>query len=259
MSPHDRDALNTLLRHNFVSFIQRTFQTVAPGQVFMPTWHIEAIAHHLMLCMQGRVRRLIITLPPRSLKSICASVAYPAFLLGHDSGARIVCVSYAEGLALRHARDCRTVMQSRWYQDAFSTRINPRKNTEAEFETTAQGRRLATTIGGTLTGLGGRLIIVDDSMKPSDAASETRRRAILEWYETNLVTRLDSKKHDVIIVIMQRLHVDDLVGYLLQKGEDWTHLDLPAIAEVPQDILIGENEFHHRAAGDVLHPAREPL
>jgi predicted phage terminase large subunit-like protein len=152
------------------------------------------------------------------------------------------------------------VIESDWYRRLFPhTRIDPRKNTESEFETTGRGYRLGTSVGGTLTGRGGNLIVIDDPIKPGDAMSETRREAVKQWYDATLSSRLDSKTEDAIILIMQRLHIDDLVGHVLAKGEAWTHLDLPAIAEVQQVIAIGNNKVYRRAAGELLHPSREPV
>ena len=131
---------------------------MAPGQQFLPNWHLEAIAYHLTLCMTGQIRRLIISIPPRNLKSICASVAFPAFVLGHHPSARIIGASYSQELAAKHARDCRAVMEAPWYQAIFAAaRLDRRKMSEAEFATTAKGYRLATSVGGTLTGRGGNL------------------------------------------------------------------------------------------------------
>src|SRR4029077_2518106 len=116
---------------------------------------------------------------PRSLKSVCASVAFPAFVLGHNPRQRIICVSYSEGLARKHANDCRAVMRSNLYRRLFpNTRISPKKDTELEFATTRGGNRLATSVGGTLTGRGGGLIIIDDPMKPQDAMSESAREGV---------------------------------------------------------------------------------
>lgn len=259
MSADLRRLLELKTRTDLAAFIHRSFQTVVPGQRYRHSWHIEAIAWHLQQCLAGTIRRLIVTMPPRSLKSICASVALPAFALGHDPSQRIIGVSYAQELALKHARDCRAVLASAWYKALFpGTRLDPRKNTEAEFETTARGYRLATSVGGTLTGRGGSLIIIDDPMKPGEAMSATRRAAVHEWYDGTLVSRLDHKVSDVIILVMQRLHVDDLVGHVLEK-EAWTHLDLPAIAGQAHAVAIGPGEEHHRAVGEVLHPEREPL
>ena len=260
MNYDDRSFLNALLRNDLTAFTQRCFQTVVPGQKFLSNWHIEAITHELERIRRGETKRLIITLPPRNLKSICASVAFPAFVLGHDPSMRIVCASYAQDLTAKHARDCRNVIESTWYKQIFPrTRIDPRKNAESEFETTARGYRLGTSVGGTLTGRGGNLILIDDPMKPAEAMSETKRSSVKEWYDSTLSSRLDSKTVGAIVLIMQRLHTDDLVGHVLDKGTDWTILDLPAIAEIPQEIIIGDGRSYNREAGEILHPDREPM
>ena len=260
MKPQDRALLDAVLRNDLFSFTQRCFQTVVPSQIFLPNWHLEAIAYQLERVRRGETRRLIITLPPRNLKSISASVAFPAFVLGHDPSARIVCASYAQDLTAKHARDCRIVMESGWYKELFpGTRLDPRKNTEAEFETTARGYRLGTSVGGTLTGRGGSLILIDDPMKPSEAMSETKRTNVAEWYDSTLSSRLDRKTEDAIVLIMQRLHVDDLVGHVLEKGAQWTQLNLPSIAEGPSEIELGPDSTYKREAGEALHPDREPL
>lgn len=255
----NRELLHAILRQDLVAFTQRCFQTVVPGQTYLPSWHIEAISYSLERCRRGEIRRLIVTLPPRSLKSICASVSFPAFVLGHDPSRRIVCASYSQDLSAKHARDFRTVLESAWYQHLFpGTRIDQRKNTEGEIQTTAQGYRLSTSVGGTLTGRGGNLILIDDPMKPAEVMSEVKRTAVSEWYDSTLTSRLDCKTEDAIILIMQRLHVDDLVGHLLEKEENWVHLNLPAIAEEDEEIPLGEGRVHCRKVGDLLHPEREP-
>ncbi len=255
----DRRILLAALRQDLVSFIERTVQTVAPVADYLPNWHIDAIAYHLEQCFDRRIRRLIITLPPRNLKSICASVAFPAWVLGRDPRQRIICASYANELTVKHARDCRVVMESAWYKEVFpGTRLNPKKCTELEFETTQQGYRYSTSLGGALTGRGGSILIVDDPIKASDATSDLKRQAVKEWFDGTLYTRLDNKKEDVIIVVMQRVHVDDLVGHLLEKDSEWTHLDLPAIAIEDQEVPVGPSSVYYRKAGEVLHDAREP-
>ncbi|MCH7910393.1 MAG: terminase, partial [Candidatus Hydrogenedentes bacterium] len=245
------------LREDLSSFIQKTFSTVDPSAAYRHNWHIDAIAWNLERCMQGEIRRLIITVPPRNLKSICVSVAFIAWVLGHDPARRIIVVSYSEDLAKKHSRDCRAVMESPWYRAVFpGTRLDPGKNTEIEFMTTQRGFRLATSVGGTLTGRGGNIIIIDDPLKPTDAMSEAKREAVKQWYNGTLYSRLDSKADDVIILVMQRLHVDDLVGHVLEQ-EPWVHLNLPAIAESSQRIQTGPETFIDRRAGDVLHPEHE--
>lgn len=259
MAALDRRDLQAVLRTDFVSFIERTVQTVSPASNYLPNWHVEAIAWHLEQCRHKLIKRLIITLPPRSLKSICASVAFPAWILGHDPRQRIICASYANELTVKHARDCRAVVEADWYKQAFpGTRLNPKKVTEQEFETTKKGYRYSTSLGGALTGRGGSIVIVDDPIKAADAMSELKRKDVKEWFDGTLYTRLDNKKEDVIIVLMQRVHVDDLVGHLLEKEADWVHLDLPAIAIEDQEIALGPSIGYRRKAGEVLHETREP-
>ena len=249
--------LDAALRTDFYAFVQAMFPLVSPGDQFQRNWHIEAIAHVLTEVMRGNIRRLIITVPPRSLKSICASVAFPAFVLGHDPTRCIICVSYSEGLAGKHANDCRALMRSARYRQLFPrTRISPSKDTELEVMTTARGYRLATSVGGTLTGRGGNLIVIDDPMKPQDAQSQSARDNTIQWYRNTLLSRTNNKATDPIVVVMQRLHVDDLVGNLLEQ-EGWTHLNLPAIAELEQRIPLGSGRFHIRRPNDLLHPERE--
>jgi predicted phage terminase large subunit-like protein len=200
----------------------------------------------------------MITVPPRSLKSICASVAFPAFVLGHDPTRRLICVSYSEVLSSKHANDFRAVMRSTMYRNLFpGTRISKSKDTELETMTTARGFRYATSVGGTLTGRGGNLLIIDDPMKPQDAHSEAARETLKQWYANTLLPRLDSKANDAIIVVMQRLHVDDLVGHLLEQ-QGWTELNLPAMAEFEQVVPLGPGRYHYRKTGEVLQPQREP-
>jgi predicted phage terminase large subunit-like protein len=249
--------LNSILRTDFTAFVQKTFGTVSPGDGFLPDWHIEAMCQELSKVMRGETRRLIISIPPRHLKSICTSVALPAWLLGHDPTRRIICVSYAQDLAVKHANDTRTVMSTNWYRHIFpGTRIDPAKNTETEVMTTKRGFRLSTSVGGTLTGRGGNLIIIDDPIKPAEAMSDSLRERVNEWCGITLLSRLDDKERDAIILIMQRLHEGDLAGHLLRQG-GWRHLRMPAIAETEERIEIGPGRYHTRRPGELLHPARE--
>ena len=144
--------LRALLRQDPSSFIHKCFHTVAPGRRYRHNWHIGVIAWHLRECLTGNIKRPIIALPPRHLKSLCASVAFPAWALGHDPSLRIIAASHSTELARRHALDCRWVMEAGWYRSIFpETRIHPDKNTELEFMTTARRCRLATSVSATLT------------------------------------------------------------------------------------------------------------
>lgn len=249
-----------ILRQDLLSFVQRCMGTLAPAAPFLDNWHLQAIAHALEQVRQGQIRRLIINLPPRSLKSVMTSVAFPAFVMGHDPSSRIICVSYASDLAVKHANDFRAVVESAWYRSLFpGFALSRLKNSEAEVMTTRHGLRLATSVGGTLTGRGGNLILIDDPIKPLDALSEPRREAVNQWYTNTLLSRLDDKINGAIVIVMQRVHMDDLVGYVTRHSNEWVILKLPAIATEDQRIETGPGQSHLYRADDVLHPAREPL
>jgi predicted phage terminase large subunit-like protein len=250
----------TILRSDYGAFLQKVFNTLNPGQPFIPSWYIDAIAHALERVRRGEIRRLIINMPPRSLKSIAASVAFPAFLLGHDPTKRIVCVSYSGDLSRKMSNDFRAILDSPWYRDLFPrTRVGQFKDSEGEIELTLRGLRLATSVGGTLTGRGGDIIIIDDPLKPQDAQSDAKRAAVIQWYSNTLLSRLDNKLTGAIIIVMQRVHMDDLTGFVLQQSDDWEVLSLPAIADSAQLIPLPYGNVHRREIGDVLSPEREPL
>jgi hypothetical protein len=216
MTLNDHDLLNAILRQDFAAFLRKTFDTLSPGQTFIPGWHIDALAYQFERLRRGEITRLIINTPPRSLKSMTASVAFPAFVLGHDPTRRIVCASYSGELAFKLSNDFRAVLASPWYRSIFpQTRIGSYKDSETEVELTRRGCRLATSTGGTLTGHGGGLIIIDDPLKPLDAQSEAERSAANQWFLNTVMSRLDDKRTGAIAIIMQRVHMDDLTGFVL--------------------------------------------
>ena len=254
-----RRAYELLLRQCFEAFADKVFHILSPGEVFKANWHIELICDRLEKVRGGKIRRLIINLPPRGLKSMLVSVAFPAFLLGHDPSTRIIVASYGADLAGKFGADTRTVMQCRWYQDLFpGTRLVGAAPAAGDFSTTRQGCRLAVSAGGPFTGRGAGLIVIDDPLKASDAPSDVERERINSWFDQNVVQRLDDKKTGAIIVVMQRLHDEDLTGYLLEKG-GWEHLRLPAIAEDDERFRLANGNIVGRDVGEALHPAREPL
>jgi predicted phage terminase large subunit-like protein len=260
MTPTEARIFEAMLRTDFRAFIHKAFATLCPGQEFVRSWHIEAIAYHLEQVRRGEIRRLIINMPPRSLKSITTSVAFPAFVLGLDPRRRFICVSYSGELAKKHSNDFRALVEAPWYRAAFpATRIGAWKNSETEIEFTARGFRLATSVGGTLTGRGGDIIVIDDPLKPDDAYSELKRNAANEWFKSTLLSRLDDKRTGAIVIVMQRVHMNDLTGFVTEQSEEWKVLNLPAIAEADEDISISAKDIHHRNAGDALSPTREPL
>ena len=236
MNRDDQQILDALLRSDFGRFVHRCVKTLNPGAPFLPNWHIDAIAHHLEQVWSGKVTRLIINLPPRHLKSIMISVAFPAFLLGHDPCRKIFGISYGTDLAGKHANDFRSIVQSNWYRRTFPA-MRLTRSAEADVHTTKRGFRKATSVYAALTGLGGDCFIIDDPQKPVDARSESQRNQLNQWFSNTLISRLDNKQTGAIIVVMQRVHLNDLTGHLLENASEWTLLSLPAIADVDGDGL----------------------
>ena len=254
---NNHDLLNALMRRRLATFAEKAFGAVLPGDTFLPNWHLDALAHYLQQVAEGRLKRLVITVPPRSGKSIMASVVFPAWILGHDPTRRLICASYAQDLSVKLHNQCRALMGSALYRAAFpGTRLSATKNTETEFETNRGGWRLATSVDGVITGRGANVVIIDDPMKAGDAESETIRNRVNTWFDSTLFTRLESRKEGAFVLVMQRLHVDDLAGHLLEQ-DGWTHLNLPAVAEVDELIRVGPGRVHARRVGDLLHPERE--
>src|SRR3989442_7122114 len=252
----DRVVFQALLAQNLNAFSEFAFSVVRPGLAFKPNWHLEAMAEKLSQVASGKIRRLIITVPPRNLKSLYASVALPAWFLGDSPGQRVVVVSYSELLARSHANDFRLLVNHPIYQASFPA-MRLVRNTDREITTTKRGKRIATSLEGTLTGLGGNLFVIDDPLKLGDAMSESVRARVIEWYRSTLLSRGDDKRAARIVVVMQRVHENDLVGYLLEQG-GFEVLNLPAIAQRTETFDLGGGRTYTRQKGELLHPDHEP-
>jgi predicted phage terminase large subunit-like protein len=247
--------LRAVLALDLMAFTEFAFGVVRPNTPFKPNWHLEVLAHKLSQVASGEVKRLIVTMPPRNLKSLFASVALPAWFLGHNPSERVVAVSYSDQLARTHANDFRRLVNDPIYQATFPT-MRLARDTEKEIVTTMQGKRYTTSIEGTLTGLGGNLVIIDDPLKQDDAHSEAVRKRTIEWYRSTLL-RPDDKQVARILLVMQRVHQDDLAGYLEEQG-GFEILNLPAIATQTETYQLGAGRTYLRQQGELLHPSHEP-
>lgn len=227
---------------NFSLFVAKTFNTVSPGSTYLHNWHIDLISEKLKQIEEGKITRLIINIPPRYLKSICVSVAWSAWLMGNNPSTRIMAASYSQTLSNKHSQDCRLIMMSNWYKELFPyTEIAKGENQKSKFVTTKRGFRFATSTGGTATGEGGDFLIVDDPQNPNKIYSKKYREATIEWFEQTFISRLNNKKTGAIVLIMQRLHEEDLCGYLLKnKRKQWDLLKLPAIHKSPINFYYRE-------------------
>ncbi|MDR0571385.1 MAG: phage terminase large subunit [Rickettsiales bacterium] len=239
-------------------FTQRCFYTINYGVKYQHNWHVDAITSALEEAYKGNIKKLIINMPPRYLKSICVSVSFPAWVLGKNPEKRIIVASYSEKLSLKHSLDTRSIVGSDFFKNIFrDCIISDGQNEKYKFVTTKNGFRFATSVGGTLTGEGGDILIVDDPHNPQQVLSKTYREKVLDWFCNTFSSRLNDKKKGVIIVVMQRLHNEDLSGYLLKKG-GWIHLNLQAINEEEKIINLG-NFTRILKQGEILFEAREGL
>jgi len=261
----DKAFYKALMRKNLKSFVLMVFKEVSPNSEYIDNWHIDVICNELMNTIENNQNRLIINIPPRYLKSIICSIAFPAYILGHNPKASIIAVSYSDELSSKLALDCKKVIESSWYQEMFpGTKLSKNKKSINDFETTKGGGRFSTSVNGTLTGRGAEYIIIDDPIKPADALSDVMREKTNDWYGSTLYSRLNNKKEGKIIVIMQRLHDEDFTGYLLDTDPSFNYIKIPAIAEVDEtwiykDRLRNTELTKQRMQGEALHPEREDL
>lgn len=255
-----RDQIEALWKeavsNDFGAFLHQSVNTLNPSAHYIPNWHLRVMAEYLLAVEQQQVHRLIINMPPRYMKSLTVSVAWPAWLLGQNAAARIIVASYAANLSLKHSLDCRNLVESGWYRRIFpNTKILSGQNEKHKYMTTDFGFRLATSVGGTVTGEGGDILIVDDPLNPSQAESRLFRNLANRWFDHTFSSRLNDKRNGGIVLVMQRLHAQDLSGYLQEKG-NWEILELAAIAERTQHF-ISKNFDYRRKAGECLHEVRE--
>ncbi len=254
--------LNALWREaiakDFGLFLHQSFCTLNSGYNFIDNWHIRLLAEYLQAVETGHLHRLIINMPPRYLKSLCISVAWPAWILGATPNKRIIVASYASSLSIKHSLDCRHLITSPWYNWIYpNTKLMKGQNEKQKFVTTAHGFRMATSVGGAVTGEGGDILIVDDPLNPLQAESKLFRNLTNRWFEHSFSSRLNDKNKGAIVIVMQRLHHEDLSGFLLQKG-NWELLELAAIATKTKFYYC--NKFtYRRSQGTALHPQRENI
>lgn len=240
-------------------FIRAAWDVLEPGKAYLHNWHIDAIAEHLEAVHAGDIQRLIINMPPRYMKSIAVTVCFPVWLWLRSPEARILAASYSSSLSIKHNVDRRRLIQSPWFQTAWSDRfqIDSDNNQKSEFTNNYRGHMIATSVGGGVTGKGGSHLITDDPTNPLMAASDVERQTANDWYDQTFSTRLDDQKTGAQIVVMQRLHEKDLTGHLIEQG-NWEHLSLPMIATKKTFIQLPiSGEIIKREEGDLLHPERD--
>jgi predicted phage terminase large subunit-like protein len=259
LGPEEVDAV---LREDFGAFVQAMFPHVVAGGELKWAPYLDLICAKLAEVCHDKGRRLVITLPPRHLKTFCVSVALPAFYLAHYPTREVMCVSYGMELAKTIAEDSRRLMQSAAYERLFGGVLARAKQSVRRLKTAQGGIRLALSLEGAATGRGADLLIFDDPQKPGEVLSEAIRAATNKAFEDTFLTRRNHSSECNMIVVMQRLHEDDFVSHVLEKDPGWEILNLPAIAEEDEAYtyrsFLGDHVFRRRE-GEALHPSRVPL
>lgn len=244
-------------RRSLIDFTEYTF----PG--YRTNWHHKLIASWLDDVARFERKRVIITTPPRRGKSELVSRRFPAYALGRWPDAEVIACSYGADLARSMSRDVQRIIDSEPYRELFpDTRLNSKhvvhdsdekyKRTADEFEIVGQsGAYICRGVGGGITGHGANYIIVDDPIKNREQAnSETFRDKLWNWYNDDLLTRLE--RPGAVIIMMTRWHEDDLIGRLLDREpEEWDVLHLPEVQDSPDD----DRDYDPRDEGEPLWPA----
>ncbi|ABD46193.1 phage terminase large subunit [Neorickettsia sennetsu] len=240
----------------FLKFFKESFKTLFPAKKFVKCGYINVISDRLVACLNGKINRLIINIPPRHMKSTLVSVVFPAFVLSKEPSKGIIVASYSSLLSTKHSLETKLVMSSEWYKKKFKdTVISKHHNTKNKFLTTKLGFRLATSISGTLTGEGADIIVADDPINALQANSNTFRERTKTWFLNTFMTRLNHSKKSIVIIVMQRLHYDDICGHLTRTSDKWHVISLPLIAERKEKItsINSKKILLKRKEGEILN------
>lgn len=257
----ERRYRNAILRTNLPAFIHKVFKEVEPTD-YTPNWHIDLIAEYLYKVVTGELKRVIFNVPPGYTKSVAINIAFSAFIAGHNPRCRIISASHTYGLSVRMSTKVKRIIESDWYRELFPyTKIGAVENTQDFYRFTAGGFRMASAVGKAITGEGGDVLLIDDPINAKDAAgtSGAAINGCNDWFDGTFYSRLRDKKKGVIVLIMQRLHENDLTGHLLGSEFDkYEHCIIPGVEETPGGKTYAYGDFsYYRAEGERLCDAIE--
>ena len=254
---------------SFVEYIKQAWHVIEPGQEYLHNWHIEAIAAHLeaitdemMIDDERYYNRLLINVPPGAMKSLLCNVLWPSWEWGPRNMPymRYVCASHAMPLAVRDSVKMRRLVASEWYQTRWGDRVTLTgdQNEKIKYETTATGFRQAVAFEG-MTGARGDRVIIDDPHSVSSASSEQKRATTIDTFEQAVPTRLNNPDRSAIVVIMQRLHEEDVSGVIIEKQLGYDHIMIPMEYDPDRaaPTMLGW-EDPRTAKGELMFPDRFP-
>ena len=247
------------MRRNFAAFIHNAWKVVDPYALLVWNWHIDQIAEYLMMVSDGEIKRLIFNMPPRHTKSRLVTVMWPVWEWISSPHLSYLFSSYSMDLARDHSRERRNIIESPWYQYRWGDRywLVTDQNRVTYFANNAGGRMRSRGTGTGSTGQGGNRIIIDDPHNTKQSESEVQRKAAIDDFRQNLSTRLNRPREDAIVVVMQRLHAQDLTGWLLAEELDFEHVVVQFEATERQVITLPRSGRQIvREQGDLLCPER---
>ena len=242
------------------TFVEWFWPVLEPTTPFLPNWHIDLICDHLQDITDGKTTRLSVNAPPRYMKTLLGCVFWPVWEWLRFPGQRWIFVSHSEMLAQTHSLLRRRLIQSDLFQRVYGDRIQLTRDQHAklEFHNTRGGVMLATSMGGAVTGKGGGRIVIDDPHSPQETESDRQRQRAVDLFSHTFITRLDSKADGAIVVLMQRLHVDDLTGWCQELG--FTRVSVPVLVDVPTTVAFPRSSrVIVRQPNVPLWPEREDL
>jgi predicted phage terminase large subunit-like protein len=216
------------LRGSLYKFLLGAWPIVEPSQPFVETWHVQELCQLLENIVTGReeCKRWIINVPPGTLKSLLINVIFPAWVWARDPSKRFLTASYGQSLTIRDNLRVRDIVESKWFQDRFPLKLNEEQNTKIRYNTEKGGWRIATSVGGAGIGEHPDFINIDDAATAQQAESATERKTVQDWFDRTISPRGITRRNLVVIVVGQRLHMEDLPGYLLKRG-GWGHVCFP--------------------------------
>lgn len=237
---------------------------IEPATPYIHGWHITAICDHLEAASRFEIKRLMINMPPRHMKSILVNVMFPLWVWLHNPERRFICASYSRDLAIRDGLKMRTIIENPFFQNLFrpTWKLRDDQNQKLKFENDKTGFRLSTSVEGQATGEGGDFLIVDDPLNAMEANSEPAREGAIRWLDTVMSTRANNAKRNCRIMVMQRLHENDPAGHITRKKDQhgaYEKLILQARYEskprVKSETSLGFLD-PRRKDGELLWPAR---
>lgn len=241
------------------TFTRQAWRVVEPFTRFIPGWHIDAICEHLQAISEGKIKKLIITVPPGHMKSLTTCVTWPAWDWLRMPWLRWMFASYSSSLSVRDHNKMRLLIGSGWYRSNWGKKYSIVKENDHRMENSKTGFRIASSVGGLGTGERVHRNINDDLLRVNDAHSDAMREQAIQHLRAMSTRAVDPATYGQVL-IMQRLHQQDPAGWLMETEKDWEHLCLPAEFEGKHRGVtsIGWQD-PREIEGDLLWPAMYPV